>query len=337
MQGLRFLRGSLPQQRNLTCLIFHFVQGSSMGGMRCLPSCFTSLQNLQFPGWYNQSMEETNLTPPSETAPEPVAEPVAEHVALPMAENPSPPARPSVLLWSVLVAIAFVLGLVTGFLIWERPLQARASAAEQKLAVQEQTAVASATDTAAQDQAAVPEQVKRYDVPIANNPILGSAAAPITIIEFSDYECPFCQRWHQEVFPKILETYGDKVRLVYRDFPLYGVHPNAESAAEAANCAGEQDHYYDFHNLLLGGGKEFSADLYKAYAQSLKLNVNSFTRCMDEHRYQAEVKADYDYASQLGVRSTPTFFVNGLAVVGAQPFEVFQQVIDLELAGKIPK
>ena len=133
------------------------------------------------------------------------------------------------------------------------------------------------------------------------------------------------------------EAYGDKVRLVYRDFPLYGVHPNAESAAEAANCAGEQDQYYDFHNLLLSGQKEFGAETYSQYAQSLKLNMDTFKSCMDEHRYLAEVKADYEYASQLGVRSTPTFFVNGLAVVGAQPFEVFQQVIDLELAGKIPK
>lgn len=266
-------------------------------------------------------MEETNHTP--------LAEPVEE--------NPRPPARPSVLLWSVLVAVAFVLGLVTGYIIWEQPLQARASAAEQKVAALEKTAVADATGAAGPNQAEVPEQVKRYDVPIAGNSILGSDTAPITIIEFSDYECPFCQRWHQEVFPKIQEAYGDKVRLVYRDFPLYGVHPNAETAAEAANCAGEQERYYDFHNLLLSGEKAFGSDTYNAYAQNLKLNLADFKKCMEEHRYQAEVKADYDYASQLGVRSTPTFFINGLAVVGAQPFEVFQQVIDLELSGKIPK
>lgn len=266
-------------------------------------------------------MEETNLTPPSE----------------PEKEIPVSLARPSVLLWSVLVAVAFVLGLLAGFLIWERPLTARAVAAEQKLAAQEQTAVVQATDTAGQAQAEVPEEVKRYDIPIADNPILGSDTAAITIIEFSDYECPYCQRWHQQVFPKILAAYGDKVRLVYRDFPLYGVHPNAETAAEAANCAGEQDKYYGFHNLLLSGEKEFGAETYKTFAKSLNLNMDQFNQCMDEHRYQAEVKADYEYASQLGVRSTPTFFINGLAVVGAQPFEVFQQVIELELAGKIPK
>ncbi len=264
-------------------------------------------------------MEETNLTPPPETA----------------AETPSAPARPSVLLWSVLVAIAFLFGLITGYLVWERPLQARAAAAEQKLAALEQTVADNANAPAAENQ--VPEKVQRYDIPLAGNPSLGSENAPITIIEFSDYECPYCQRWHQEVFPKIMETYGDKIRLVYRDFPLYGVHPNAESAAEAANCAGEQNRYYDFHNLLLNGQKEFGAETYNSFAQSLKLNLDSFKKCMDEHRYQAEVKADYDYASQLGVRSTPTFFVNGLAIVGAQPFEVFQQVIDLELAGKIPE
>lgn len=288
---------------------------------------------LRLSGWYNRPMVDTNLTPPSEPAQE-----NAEPAGLPAQDAPAaPPARPSVLLWSVLVVVAFVFGLFTGYMIWER----RAVAAEQKVAELENAAAADATaaadaaNTAAE--AAIPDQVKRYDVPVDDDYVLGGDTAPITIIEFSDYECPFCQRWHQEVYGQLQETYGDKIRLVYRDFPLYGLHANAESAAEAANCAGEQERYYEYHNLLLSGGKEFGADTYKAYAESLKLDVKGFTQCMDEHRYLDEVKADYDYASQLGVRSTPTFFINGLAVVGAQPFEQFKEIIDLELAGKIPK
>jgi protein-disulfide isomerase len=251
---------------------------------------------------------------------------------------------PSILVWSVIVAVAFVLGLFTGYLLWQQPLQARITSLE-KTAVAGATSVAesnanaatSATASANQNQVQVPENVQRYDVPIDDDPILGNVKAPITIIEFSDYQCPYCQKWQAEVLPQITKKYGDKVRLVYRDFPLYGLHAEAENAAMAADCAGEQKRYWEFHDLLFSGQKELGADTYTAYAKSLNMNMDNFKKCLDEQRYQKEVKADYDYASQLGVRSTPTFFINGLAVVGAQPFEVFQQVIDLELAGKIPK
>lgn len=275
-------------------------------------------------------MQETNLPPtPDIEAPPEAPEP---EETIDVIEEPVQ-TRHSVLLWSVLVTVAFVCGLGAGYLIWERPLTARAVAAEQQLAAVKQTSTADS----AQNQVAVPDKVQRYDVPTDGDPSIGSDKAPITIVEFSDYECPYCQRWHQEVYPQLEKKYGDKIRLVYRDFPLYGVHPDAESAAEAANCAGEQKKYWDYHNLLLGGQKQFSKDLYIEYANKLSLNTDQFTKCIDEHRYLSEVKADYEFASKLGVRSTPTFFINGLAVVGAQPIEVFQQVIDLELSGKIPK
>jgi protein-disulfide isomerase len=282
-------------------------------------------------------MQDTNLTP----APEPKENQEMEEELQGNEEGNQSILRPSVLLWSVFVAAAFVLGLVAGYFIWERPLQAKVSAAEQQVAALQKTSTAgeavAAAEATADPAGAVPEQVKRYDVSVDDDPALGKADAPITIVEFSDYQCPFCQKWHDEVFTKLEEKYGDKIRLVYRDFPLYGLHAEAESAAEAANCAGAQDRYWDFHNLLFTGGKQLGADAYTAYAKALKLDTAKFQKCMDDDTYLAEVKADYDFASQLGVRSTPTFFINGLAVVGAQPFEVFQQVIDLELAGKIPK
>src|SRR5690242_10133248 len=243
-------------------------------------------------------------------------------------------AQPPAFLWVALLLVAFALGLGAGYMIWERPLSARALSAEQKVAALEKTTTA---DQTAADQNAVPQQVKRYDVPIANNPIYGSSSAPITIIEFSDYECPFCRQWHQEVWPQLKMKYGDKIRLVYRDFPLDSIHPDAVPAAEAADCAGEQKKYFEYGDLLFSGEKALGADTYTAYAQQLNLDLTAFKKCVAERRYQSEVQTDYQYASQLGVRSTPTFFINGLAVVGAQPLEVFQQVIDLELSGKIPK
>ncbi len=258
--------------------------------------------------------------------------------------EPSETPKPA-LFWMVLIVVAFVLGMGAGYLIWARPQETRAISAEKtavaalnQVSQANQSAQQAATQQAADpNQVQVPQNVKRYDVPIGNSPVEGSASAPITIIEFSDYQCPFCQQWQQQVLPQIKDKYGDKVRLVYRNFPLYSIHPEAESASEAAECAGEQKKYWEYHDLLFSGQKDLGSTTYTDYAQSLGLNMDSFKKCVDEHRYQSTVKADFDYASQLGVRSTPTFFINGLAVVGAQPFEVFQQIIDLELSGKIPK
>lgn len=270
---------------------------------------------------------------------------------LPAVAQAGPPTLP-VQLWSVLVLVAFALGLGAGYMIWSKPLEARAATAEAKAAAVEQK-LAEAEDRLAQAQSAaqaavdtnndggaqveVPQEVKRYPVPEDDDPSFGSADAEITIIEFSDYECPYCRRWHQDTWPQIKEIYGDKVRLIYRDFPLESIHPNATPAAEAANCAGEQDRYEEFNEMLFTRDNPLNADTFESYAVEVGLDLASFQQCVSERRYQDEVQADLAYASELGVRSTPTFFVNGLAVVGAQPFEVFQQIIDLEMAGKIPK
>lgn len=248
--------------------------------------------------------------------------------------------RSPILLWLILLFVAFALGMGAGYWLFGRPAEARASADEQKLASLQQTVTASsgaATQSADQAQVQIPQQVKRYDVPVAGSQSFGSDKAPITLVEFSDYECPFCKQWHLEVWPKIQAKYGDKVRLVYRNFPLSSIHPDATSAAEAAACAGDQQKYFQFGDLLFNGGKQLGTDAYLAYAQQLGLNMDTFKKCIDSRSYQKFVENDTNFASQLGVRSTPTFFINGLAVVGAQPYEVFSQVIDLELAGKIPK
>ena len=179
-------------------------------------------------------------------------------------------------------------------------------------------------------------QVVRYDIPIDDDPIIGPEEAPITIVEFSDYECPYCQRWHTEVFERLLEAYPDEVRLVYRDFPLASIHPNATPAAIAANCAREQDVFWDYHDKLFKMELGLNTEAYQEYASQLEIDTEEFNECLDSGRYDEEVQADFDFAANLGVRSTPTFFINGIAVVGAQPFEVFQQVIEQELAGEIP-
>jgi protein-disulfide isomerase len=217
--------------------------------------------------------------------------------------------------------VAFVVGLAVGFLFWGRAGSPPAAQAPQ---------AAAAEQGQAQQQA-----YKRYDVPEDDDYTIGPENAPITIIEFSDYECPFCRRWYQETYLRLREEYGDRVRIVYRDFPLYSIHPEAEPAALAANCAGEQGKYWEYHDLLFsseGLGEEY----YLQFAEQLGLDAGQFKACLESEKYKDEVTADYEFASNLGVNSTPTFFVNGIPVVGAQPFDVFQQIIEKELAGELP-
>jgi protein-disulfide isomerase len=234
-------------------------------------------------------------------------------------EEPKPD-KPAPFNWvAVLVPLALLLGLGAGYLIWGlNSGQAAATA-----------------PGAEQAQIQIPEEVTRYNIPVDDDPIYGPVDAPITIVEFSDYECPYCMRWQEEVWKQLKEEYPTQVRLVYRDFPLPS-HPNALPAAMAANCANEQDKYWEYHDLLFSGANGLNTDAYLQYAQELKLDLDAFQTCLDENRYEAEVLADLDWASQLGVSSTPTFFLNGIPLVGAQPYEVFKQVIDLELEGKIP-
>ncbi len=237
--------------------------------------------------------------------------------------------------FAALLPITFILGIAVGYIFWGRGSAGQAAAAAQTAVP---TAVAQAGDTAASDPTAKPadqQNVRRYDVPADDDYAFGPDDAPITLIEFSDYECPYCRKWHLEVWPKLQEAFPGQIRLVYRDFPLYNIHPNANPAAEAANCAGEQGKYWDFHTMLFAGG-ELGNAVYEQYAKDLDLDLAKFAECLSTNRTADEVQADFDYAANLGISSTPTFFINGLAVVGAQPFETFQQIIEQELAGQIP-
>jgi protein-disulfide isomerase len=246
----------------------------------------------------------------------------------------------------MLIPLAFVLGLLAGYLTWGRSpftnpqAQASAGAAAPVSAPAADTPVdAPAANSQPAAQAADPEQtqpVVRYDVSRGSNPVLGNPDAPITIIEFSDYECPYCRKWHFEVFPLIREAYPDQVNFVFRDFPLTSIHPNAVPAGEAARCAGEQGMFWEFNEALFSMQYGLNLDAYTAYAQAFGLDMAAFKECLDSARHQKEVLADLKWATDLGVRSTPTFFLNGIALVGAQPFEFFQMVIEKELAGEIP-
>ncbi len=165
----------------------------------------------------------------------------------------------------------------------------------------------------------------------AEGPSKGPEKAPVTIVAFSDFECPYCKRAEATV-AEVLRTYGDKVRLVYRDFPL-PFHANAHKAAEAAHCAGEQGKYWEMHGKLFAS-QTLDVESLKARASELKLDRAKFDQCLDSGATAAQVESHKKAGEEVGVTGTPAFFVNGIMINGAQPFEAFKGVIDAELARK---
>lgn len=229
--------------------------------------------------------------------------------------------------YAVLTVLAFSVGVLLGYVVWGfEPDSGQVQASQP--AAQPSGPIAEAPVTEE-------PQFVRYDIPAEGFPSIGPANAPITIVEFSDYQCPYCRRWHDQVYEPLLAEYPGKIRMVYRHLPLTSIHPDAFSAAEAAMCAGDQNAYWPYHEKLFSSDS-LGTQAYFQYAQELSLDLNAFQTCMTEHKFRDAIQADSDFAVNLGVRSTPTFFINGLAIVGAQPLEVFKQVIDKELAGEIP-
>ena len=160
-----------------------------------------------------------------------------------------------------------------------------------------------------------------------DNHIRGDFNAPITLVEFSDFECPFCER-HYPTLSQILDEYKGKVRLVYKHFPL-GFHPNAQKAAEASECADEQGKFWEYHDKLFANQPNgYSLEKFKQWAKDLGLNSGKFDACLDSGKFAQKVQADYQEGAQKGVNGTPATFVNGQLVSGAVPYGSFKQIID---------
>ena len=159
--------------------------------------------------------------------------------------------------------------------------------------------------------------------------IKGPWDAPVTIVEYSDFQCPFCARVGPTV-ARIEETYGDNIKLVYRDFPLPN-HPEAQSAAEAARCAHEQGKFWPYHDRLFDTQRSLSAETYRSLAAEVGLDAKSFDECVDSGKFRAAIQEDYRNGESIGVGATPAFFINGRHLAGAQPFEAFQEIIEEEI------
>jgi len=192
---------------------------------------------------------------------------------------------------------------------------------------------------------APPSQPQNVLVSIDDDPIKGDPNAPVTIIEFSDYQCPFCKRFYDNVLGRIDEEYisKGKVRLVFRDYPL-GFHKEAMPAAIAANCAGEQGKYWEVHDFFFENPTKLDVDSVLNSSKELNLNEDQFRKCAEDKTKEAEVNKDFEAGQKYGVRGTPSFFIGktdngkkemtGVYVRGAQPFSAFKTHIDKLLAEK---
>jgi protein-disulfide isomerase len=194
--------------------------------------------------------------------------------------------------------------------------------------------------TGAQDPAAGPPQVRMPLAPTEQT--RGSAAAPLTMVEFTDYQCPYCRRFQAEVWPRIKHDYVDTGRLLFivRDLPL-PFHAGAKPAAEAAHCAAEQGKFWPMHDALLAKGAELSAKGIEQHARALKLDVNRFDTCVASGKYAAAIEHNAAEADALGLRGTPAFVIGrvqqgqlvGWPIEGALPFDDFDAVLRQALAG----
>jgi len=245
-------------------------------------------------------------------------------------KNPSKVEIKKLTIWksaTAILAILLIISVFTGGFGIRSSGSGNSAAVEAQPAQQRQ-----AQPTQAAQPAQAPPQID-MEALVDDDTIKGDKNAPVTIVEWSDFECPFCTRFYQNTLGQIDEQYikTGKVKLVYRDFPL-GFHKNAQKAAEAAECADEQNKFWEMHDKLFDNGVSGGVSSFKQFASELDLDTSKFNDCLDSGKMADEVKKDLSDGSAAGIRGTPGFIINGQLVSGAQPFEAFKQVIEAELA-----
>lgn len=181
------------------------------------------------------------------------------------------------------------------------------------------------TSNDAVSNAPIPEG--EFDVETTDDPSIGPKDAVLTVVEFADFGCTY-SREESFVVRSVSALFGDRVRFVYRDFPIVELHPDAFAASEAGECAAEQGRFWDYHDRLYANQNDFSEDALVRYATQLNLNVGEFKRCLSSDRNVPEIEVDYADGAAAGVRGTPTFFFNGIRIPGAIPEDVFIKLIE---------
>jgi predicted DsbA family dithiol-disulfide isomerase len=173
----------------------------------------------------------------------------------------------------------------------------------------------------------------RYNMAAEGRPSKGPASAPVLLVLFSDFQCPYCKQFNETV-KQVLKHYGDKVHMVFRQFPLTEIHPNARKAAEASLCADGQGHFWEFHDLLFQTQSSLKVEDLKGKAAKLGLDTAAFDTCLDSARFGSRVYEDMRAGMAAGVEGTPALFVNGRFLYGSRPYEEIASIIDEELKSK---
>jgi protein-disulfide isomerase len=176
-----------------------------------------------------------------------------------------------------------------------------------------------------------PPELVRVDLSLNGAPSKGSEKAEVTIVKFEDFQCPYCKAV-QPNFEEVLKRYDGKVRLLHKDLPLDQIHPQARQAAEAARCADDEGKFWEYHDKLYASSPKAAPEDLKFYARDLGLKQDSFDKCLTTGKYKAAIQKDMNEAASLGLTGTPTFFINGRELSGAQSVEAISQIIDEELS-----
>lgn len=176
------------------------------------------------------------------------------------------------------------------------------------------------------------EQLTVDDVDLEGVPFIGEEDAPVTMVIYDDFECPFCARFEQQAWPKIKENYIDtgKAKLYYKHFPL-GFHSHAQLAAEASECANDQGKFWEYHDMIFENQADLSKKNLITWAEELELDMTEFNNCIDTSKYASKVKQGMVEGQKVGVKGTPSVLIEDELVVGAQPFENFEKVIEKKL------
>lgn len=239
----------------------------------------------------------------------------------------------------VLITASVVSAFLGGYVVGSETVE------PEKIVIRDATGVVGPTQSQQSSQLQSGSQI----IPIVSmddDPVKGDPNAPITIIEFSDFQCPFCKKFHATTLPLLEKNYIDtgKVKFVYRDFPIKSIHPNAASAALASECADDQNLFWQYHDSVFenqrnweGLSKSSAVNVFKQYASELGIDMDEFNQCFETAKHLTEVNGDLQDGVSYGVTGTPGFFVGNdelgyVKIIGAQPYSVFERLIEDQIA-----
>jgi len=267
-----------------------------------------------------------------ESTPVEVQTPIVE-VSPPVINAATPVAtvQPAALNYIVVGMVCLVIGAIMGMVIAQRMGSSTFDQTQVDAIINRavSTAVASVPQSGGNTAAAGLNPNTVYTVSTEGDPFIGPEDAPITIVEFADFRCSYCERHFQETFQPLLDAYEGRVRYVFRDYPI--LSQESLVAALAGECADDQGEFWEFHDRMYSNQQLLTREQFILYATEMELDVAAFTTCLDEQTHLDEVVQDFRDGESLGVTGTPTFFINGKPLIGAQPYTAFQLRFDAEL------